>query len=459
MPELAHLDFDLLFSPHQDGYQAVVVSSPAGDGQIVYFKRPVTDLQLENFALRMGRFRVRTRRVESDPVVAAKELGGRLYNSIFVGSVGECLRRSLDRARLADVALRIRLRLSDCPGLVDLPWELLYDRTDDYFLALSDRSPVVRYVQLGYQARTVRVDLPLHILVVRSEPNDFEPLDLAAEWSQVTAALGELTEAGLLTFTELVSPTLSKLRRTLLRERFHVLHYMGHGSFDSQRGGTLILVNNAGRSSAVTAEDLGVMLRDHTSMRLAILNACEAGRADPSDPFAGVADTLVRRGIPAVVAMQYEVSDDAAIEFAPALYGALAAGLPIDAAVAEARKAIYTVSQVEWVTPVLFLRGDDAHLFDISDPAPLSSYSAPHDVQLDVHFIHPEEHGVVLTATVGSSSTPRYLIQQLIKAKFIGHPKTGSYHLIDASTGRRLHDTISIESSGVTNNASLAVTR
>jgi hypothetical protein len=37
-------------------------------------------------------------------------------------------------------------------------------------------------------------------------------------------------------------------------------------------------------------------------------------------------------GIPAVIAMQFAVSDHAAIEFAPALYGAVTTGRPIDAA-------------------------------------------------------------------------------------------------------------------------------
>src|ERR1022692_3096542 len=107
---------------------------------------------------------------------------------------------------------------------------------------------------------------------------------------------------------------------------------MGHGGFDPQKGGVLLFTDHAGRGAPVTGESLGVMLRDHTSLRLVILNACEAGRTDPADPFAGVADSLVRRGIPAVIAMQFEISDTAAIEFAPALYGALAAGLPIDGA-------------------------------------------------------------------------------------------------------------------------------
>jgi hypothetical protein len=169
----------------------------------------------------------------------------------------------------------------------------------------------------------------------------------------------------LLAVRELAVPTLSELRRELLRDTYHVLHYMGHGGFDQQRGGFLMFTDDTGRAVQVTAADLGVILRDHSSMRLAVLNACQAGRTDPHDPFAGVAETLLRRGIPAAIAMQFEITDIAAVEFAPALYGALATGRSIDVALAEARKAMYTVSPLEWATPVLYLRADSTRLFDI----------------------------------------------------------------------------------------------
>ncbi len=330
------LDLDLLIERSGDDYRARVLRSPAGDGQFVTFTRPFSDLELENFILKIGKSRVRTRRVESAPVAAAKQFGGQLFAAIFGGQVGECLRRSADRAQDADATLR----LSDCPELADLPWEFLYDADDDWFLALSGSTPLVRYVQLAAQPRPLRVTLPLRVLVIRSEPDDCPELDLDAEWAQVRAALGGLLDSGAITVTDLATPTLSELRRVLLAGQFHVLHYMGHGAFGPEAGGTLLFTDLAGHSVPVTGERLSVILRDHTSLRLAILNACEAGRTDPGDPFGGVADTLVRRGIPAVIAMQFEVSDSAAIEFAPALYGALAAGRPVDEAVAEARKRL-----------------------------------------------------------------------------------------------------------------------
>jgi tetratricopeptide (TPR) repeat protein len=361
------LDLDLLIERTDDArYRARVLESPAGNGQVVTFARPFSELELENFVLKLGLSRVRTRRVEAGPSLAAKQFGGRLFEAVFSGPVGECLRRSLDAASAADATLRIRLRLAECPELVDLPWELLYDSRDNSFLALSGATPVIRYVELPEQPRDVEVKLPLRILLIRSEPSDCEPLDLDAEWAQVARALRGLEDVGALAVTELASPTLGELRRVLLRDTFHVLHYMGHGVFDPEDGGTLVFTDEHGRADHITGERLGVILRDYKSLRLAVFNACEAGRTDPTDPFGGVADTLVRWGIPAVVAMQFEISDRAAIEFAPALYGALVAGRPIDAAVAEARKAIYATHSMEWATPVLHLRANDAHLFDLA---------------------------------------------------------------------------------------------
>jgi hypothetical protein len=63
--------------------------------------------------------------------------------------------------------------------------------------------------------------------------------------------------------------------------------------------------------------------------------------------------------------MQYEITDEAAIEFSRDFYEAVADGLPVDAAVAEARAAVSIRSALEWGTPVLYMRSSDGHIFDI----------------------------------------------------------------------------------------------
>ena len=74
--------------------------------------------------------------------------------------------------------------------------------------------------------------------------------------------------------------------------------------------------------------------------------------------------------MPAVVAMQFEISDEAAIVIGHEFYSALAAGYPVDAALAEARKAAFTSgNSAEWGTPVLYLRAPDGRIFGMG-PAP-----------------------------------------------------------------------------------------
>lgn len=67
--------------------------------------------------------------------------------------------------------------------------------------------------------------------------------------------------------------------------------------------------------------------------------------------------------------MQYAITDRAAIEFAQMFYESLADGLPIDAAVSEARKAISVglANSLEWGTPVLHLRAADGVLFAVGE--------------------------------------------------------------------------------------------
>jgi hypothetical protein len=105
--------------------------------------------------------------------------------------------------------------------------------------------------------------------------------------------------------------------------------------------------------------------------RLVVLNSCSGATTGTGDLFSGTAAALVRGGISAVAAMQYEISDSAAVAFARGFYTALARGRGIDKALSSGRVAILGTSDttLEWVTPVLYLRGDRTHLYALA-PAP-----------------------------------------------------------------------------------------
>jgi hypothetical protein len=65
------------------------------------------------------------------------------------------------------------------------------------------------------------------------------------------------------------------------------------------------------------------LLHDCRTLRLVVLNSCEGARNTRLDPFAGIAAGLLRQGIPAVVAMQFEITDETAITFSTEFYTAI----------------------------------------------------------------------------------------------------------------------------------------
>src|SRR4029079_16131621 len=95
-----------------------------------------------------------------------------------------------------------------------------------------------------------------------------------------------------------------------------------------------------GTSQLVSATNLGRLLGDHDPLRLAVLNACESAPGGAVDLFSSTDSNLTRRGTPAVVAMQYEITDDAAIEFSRSFYEAIASGIAVDEALGDASKGV-----------------------------------------------------------------------------------------------------------------------
>jgi hypothetical protein len=360
-----YLNFDLELGPRGEGYIARVRASPVGEARGT-FTLPFTPEGLENVVLRLGRSRTTVRRIASRQDELVKGFGSSLYDAVFAGEVGTSLRRSIDEAARQGKGLRIRLQLEDVPELGDVPWELLFVPGLSRHLVLAASTPLVRYLGLPGTPRPLRVEGPIRVLLVVAAPIDVVRLDAAHEVALIEEATADLRRAGVIALDSMAGGTLRELQRRLRRAEYHVLHFIGHGGFDERIGeGVLAFEDDAGHSQLVPTSHLGTILADHATLRLAILNACEGARASATDPFAGIAPGLIRQGIPAVIAMQFEVTDTAAAIFGHEFYLALADGCPVDQAAAEARKAMYASDcDVEWATPVLYLRASDGRIFD-----------------------------------------------------------------------------------------------
>jgi hypothetical protein len=152
-----------------------------------------------------------------------------------------------------------------------------------------------------------------------------------------------------------------------------VLHFIGHGDYDlSSDQGVIALVGDDGGPHLVEADRLADLLNQASpTPRLVVLNSCKSGRSGASDLFSSTAATLVKRGIDAVAAMQFTVSDTGAAKFARGFYSALANGRGIGDAVGAGRVGLRgTPGSLEWVTPVLYVRDDTATLFRMTSPSP-----------------------------------------------------------------------------------------
>lgn len=330
---------------------------------------------LEKAVLLSGtkRRRVRLpRRIRSPERQVVQNFGQALFQALFHRQVRASYNESLRKARQQNKGLRVKLRIQP-PELTQLPWESLYDSDQGEYLCLSAKRPLVRYVDLGQPVEPVLVTPPLSILGLVASPLDLDPLDVEHEKELVEEATKDLKADGMVELTWLEGQTWRDLQRAMRRGSPHIIHFIGHGGFDpDSEEGLIALSDEGGNASFLSAEKLTELLRDHWDLRLVLLNSCEGARGSEYDAFSSTAAALVRSGIPAVLAMQYEITDKAAVEFSRAFYEALADGLPLDAAVAAARISLNIAhgDTLEWVTPVLYMRSPDGRIFDVQEKDP-----------------------------------------------------------------------------------------
>ncbi|WP_197522806.1 CHAT domain-containing protein [Occultella aeris] len=369
----AYLDLDLaLVSERGGAVHARVTSSPAGVAEAA-FELPVTPMELARFLVATGPARTPARGISLSPSpLDLQEIGGRLNDAIFAGDIRACFQRSLTLAEQQGKGLRIRLNLSGAPDLAGVPWEYLYSHALSRFLTLSTDTPLVRFLDTPARSTPAGLDPPLRVLVMISSPSDAARLDVHREAELLRTTTADLTAAGSLELVFLESATLTGLQHAI-NQRFHVFHFIGHGGFDRAAGtGVLVLEREDGTSHLVSAAKLGTLLHDAKSCQLAVLNACEGAQTSGQDVFSGVGQTLIRQGLPAVVAMQSEISDRAAVAFSHEFYYVLASGRSVEEAVVEARKAIYlTYEDSEWGTPVLLRSAAEEQPFLLTRPAAL----------------------------------------------------------------------------------------
>lgn len=363
------------------GYQARALASPFGPGtapfDLPFQRKDLEELIREVSACVLAPSRVRDlgspRELSApgarNPSETLLRIGSQLFRALLGGPVREIY--LLSRGRVDSHpgrGLRIHIVLPvDSPeaGLLQaVPWELLYCEETREILARNTRTPVVRGLPLPW-ASVPFSDLnasPIRVLIAVANPKGTNVLDARDEYDHIR----EAWEPQKVEIKILPGCTLRDLTEALRADSYQTVHFITHGSFDPRSGaGSLLLEAPDGGPHPVPGSVLGETLGPHRELRAVFLNACrtsQMGSKPGQDPLLGTAAALVRAGAPAVLAMQFPVSDRGARIFSETVYRSLARGGALDEAVAEGRLALIQADpdSREWITPSLLAALSDS---------------------------------------------------------------------------------------------------
>jgi len=326
-----------------------------------------------------------------------KAYGNTLSDALFTGEIRDAYKEAIGRAAgSSNGRLRVRLWIDDDAAELHhkVSWERLYNESAGrpVPLATSADTPFSRYISLPQADPQPVSDRPLRVLVVTSNPKNlpeglFE-VNVEQELLGLSQALGELSRQGQVAVS--VMPGQSELpagaRRQLEEAGFeicpgesslsnilrclqnkHVLHFVGHGHFRSDKGQggrtALYLEKGGGAWQAVVDETIVIQMGNLRPQPLLVfLAACETAKGTGHGPFEGLGPKLVQVGVPAVVAMREQVEMGMARELTKDFYRRLLDHGEVDRALNEARNLLLSSHSIDWSIPVLYMRLRDGRL-------------------------------------------------------------------------------------------------
>ncbi len=367
MPSSAYRDFGLQFGPLSERTCTVRFNTripgaqPAStDVETVRFDRDKLDPYLQ--------------RLEQRQITEAElyQLGLLLRDLLLPGRIAGYLRTSLAAVRQEDVGLRLRLTF-EAPELNAIPWEYTYfppevssGHSPVFFLALMDGVSIARYEFTGAGDVDVKPREHYRMVIALSSPAKVEPrLLIEKDREAITSAIKETNAVQVMMPEWLEAATIAALEEKL-KAPADILHFAGHGRFQD-RVGYLIMCKDGSDGWERYDDLLLAKAVADARITMVVLSACEGAQRSPEQTWSGIAPRLAGANVAAVIASQFRLRHDLAIQFAQTLYGIVLAGGSVDAAVREARWAmIRGVSDVEsrdWGAIVLYLRAPDGVLF------------------------------------------------------------------------------------------------
>lgn len=292
-----------------------------------------------------------------DPTAYGTLLGANLFGD---RNVQTAFAQARANAQSQDASLRLRLFIdSAAPELHALRWETLRDPQDGSSLVTSERILFTRYLAAqDYRRVKVKPQAELRALVFIANPSNLAdyalaPVDAAGELERAKHALGNIPVQDLTGVQNLSG--LNALSEKL-REDFDILYLVAHGAVIEGEP-RLYLQDEQGKVNVVNGADLVTRIGElQNAPRLIVLASCQSGNMATGDngALASLGPRLAGTGVPAVIAMQGNITMQTIAQFMPVFFKELQRDGQIDRAMAAARAAVRENADA-WM-PVLFLR-------------------------------------------------------------------------------------------------------
>lgn len=277
-------------------------------------------------------------------------------------------------------SLRVRLRIDrGAPGLNDLLWETLRDPRDGSWLLTNEKVLFSRFLEsTNWERVQLRSKGELRALIAIANPADLEdgeyqvgeqvlaPVDVAGELDRAKHGLGVIESDALVSDPNNGGQVSLKNLAAAVRKGYDILYLVCHGALLSKEpaGAYLWLEDEKGNAEVVPGAALVERLKDLAPAlrpRLVVLASCqsagkgdEAKSSDVQGALAALGPQMASIGIPAVLAMQGDVSMKMVAEFMPVFFKELERDGEVDRALAVARGAVREHPD-SWL-PVLYLR-------------------------------------------------------------------------------------------------------
>lgn len=265
---------------------------------------------------------------------------------------------ALASAQSLQAPLRIRLVIgASAPELHTLYWETLRNPKDQSPLFTGEQIFFSRYLSsLDWRPVHLRSKADLKALVAVANPSNLGEFGLGAvekeaEFARARQALGDiavttLPEAGKYC-------TLTALNESL-RAGYDILYLVAHGVFRKDEAWILLEAED-GTLARVSGVDLVTRIRElQDPPRLVVLASCQSAGEGAGRALQALGPRLTEAGVPAVIAMQGNITMPTVEKFMPVVFEELRKDGVIDRAVAVARGLLRTQSDY-WI-PVLFMR-------------------------------------------------------------------------------------------------------